>query len=123
MSGFGWFSGNDDWRLFRVQADERLLWLCVVDPEVRTYVYIPDSGCFHLNRGVYVDFIWDNDLTYVPIGIEEARVLIASRVGALPPQLTSSQRMRYLTDNPLDVEETLAHVERTSREGDAQPDA
>lgn len=61
-------------------------------------------------------------LTYVPVGVEEARVLIAARVGALPPELTLNQRRRYLTDGHLEVEETLARVERRGREGDVMPD-
>lgn len=106
------FSGTGAWRLFRVLAGDELLWLCAVDPELRTYVYIPDSGRFHLNNGVYADFVWDHELTYVPIGVEEAHALIAARVGALPPELPGSQRKRYLTDAPLDAEEALARVER-----------
>ncbi len=121
MSGRDAFSGTGAWRLYRVLTGEKLLWLCAVDPELRTYVFIPDSGRFHLNNGVYADFVWDNELAYVPIGVEEARALIAARVGALPPELPDSQRKRYLTDAPLDVEETLAHFERSSPEGDAKP--
>ncbi|MFJ6533875.1 hypothetical protein [Microbacterium sp. NPDC091662] len=122
MSGVEVFSGTSAWRLLRVLAGERLLRLCVVDSELRTYVYIWDSGRFHPNNGVYVDFVWDNELTYVPIGVEEGRVLIAARVGSLPPELTLTQRRRYLTDGHLGVEETLARVERSSREGDLMPD-
>lgn len=114
MSGRDAFSGTSDWRLFRVSTGEKLLWLCVVDPELRTYVYIPDSERFHLNNGVYADFVWDHDLTYVPIGIGEARELISAHVGALPPELTSDQRTRYLTENAFGVEETFTQVERTN---------
>lgn len=122
MSGAEAYSRTSAWRLFRVLAGDKLLWLCVVDSELRTYVYIPDSGCFHPNNGVYVDFVWDNELTYVPVGAEEARVLIAARVGALPPELTLTQRRRYLTDGHLEVEETLARVEWSRPEGDVMPD-
>jgi hypothetical protein len=86
---------------------ERLLWLCLVNPELWTYVYIPDSGRFHLNKGVFVDYVWDGELTYVPIDVQEARDLIAARVGALPPEITSYQRRRYLTDEQLDAEVAL----------------
>lgn len=112
MSGAEAYSGTSAWRLFRVLAGDKLLWLCVVDSELRTYVYIPDSGCFHPNNGVYVDFVWDNELTYVPISVEDALVLISARVGALPSELTVSQRKRYLTDGSVGVEEAFAHVER-----------
>lgn len=110
MSGLEDLSGSSEWRLLRVQTGERLLWLCVVSPELWTYVYIPDSGRFHLNNGVYVDYIWDNELTYVPIGVDEARDLIEARVGQLPPEMPSGIRRRYLTSEQLDVEETLASV-------------
>lgn len=112
MSGPEGLSGNNEWRLLRVQAGEKLLWLCVVNPELWTYVYIPDSGRFHLNKGVFVDYVWDGELTYVPIDVQEARDLIAAKVGALPPAMMSSRRERYLTDEQLGVEETLARVER-----------
>jgi len=75
-------------------------------------VYIPDSGRFHFNNGVYVDYAWDGELTDVPIGVQEARDLIAAKVGALPPAMMSSRRKRYLSEEQLDVEETLARVER-----------
>lgn len=81
-----------------------------MNPELWTYVYIPDSGRFHLNNGVYVDFIWDNELTYVPIGIDEAGDLIEARVGQLPSELPFELRGRYLTAVQLDVEDVLAHV-------------
>ncbi len=108
-------SGNGEWRLLRVQAGERLIWLCVVNPELWTYVYIPDSGRFHLNNGVYVDFIWDNELTYVPVGIDEARDLIEARVGQLPSELPIELRGRYLTAEQLDVEDVLAQVAEGNR--------
>lgn len=123
MSGRDAFSGTSAWRLFRVSTGEKLLWLCAVDPELRTYVYIPDSGRFHLNNGVYADFVWDRELTYVPIGVEEAQVLVAARVGALPLELSVSQRKRYLSEGSLAVEETFARVEWTSRESGAGPDS
>lgn len=121
MSGSEDPSGYDEWRLLRVQAGERLLWLCVVNPELWTYVYIPDSGRFHLNKGVFVDYVWDGELTYVPIEVQEARDLIAAKVGALRPEMTSSERRRFLTDEQLDVEVALAHIERASRQRDVKP--
>jgi hypothetical protein len=117
MSGAEANFGTSAWRLFRVLAGDKLLWLCVVDSERRTCVYIPDSGCFHPNNGVYVDFVWDNERTYVPISVKDARVLIAARVGALPSELTASQRKRYLTDGSLGVDEALAHAEQRGRRG------
>ncbi|KJL29557.1 hypothetical protein [Microbacterium oxydans] len=123
MSGSTDPSDNSEWRLLRVQAGERLLWLCVVNPELWTYVYIPDSGRFHLNKGVFVDYVWDGELTYVPIDVQEARDLIAARVGALPPAITSDQRRRYLSDEQLDTEVAFTHVERASRERDAKPES
>lgn len=122
MSGHEDLSANSEWRLLRVQAGEKLLWLCVVNPELWTYVYIPDSGRFHLNKGVFVDYVWDGELTYIPIDVQEARDLIAARVGALRREMTSSERRRFLTDEQLDAEVTLAHIERTSRERDVKPD-
>ncbi|MFJ3474337.1 hypothetical protein ACIPJ1_15450 [Microbacterium maritypicum] len=115
MSGSTDPSGNSEWRLLRVQAGDRLLWLCVVNPELWTYVYIPDSGRFHLNKGVFVDYVWDNELTYVPIGIDEARDLIEARVGQLPSELPFELRGRYLTAEQLDVEDVLAHVAEGNR--------
>lgn len=123
MSGPDDPSGNSEWRLLRVQAGERILWLCVVDPELWTYVYVPDSGRFHFNNGVFVDFVWDNELTYVAIDIEEARDMIANKVGALPPAMTSSQRKRYLTDEQLDAEVALAYIEGSIGERDLEPDS
>lgn len=110
MSGHEDLSGDSDWRLLRVQAGERVLWLCVVNPELWTYVYIPDSGRFHLNKGVFVDYVWDNELTYVPVGIDEARGLIEARVGQLPSELPFERRRRYLTAEHLEVEDVLAHL-------------
>lgn len=123
MSGPEDLAANSEWRLLRVQAGEKLLWLCVVNPELWTYVYIPDSGRFHLNKGVFVDYVWDGELTYVPIDVQEARGLIAARVGALPPEMTSYQRRRYLTDEQLDAEVALTHVERANRERDVKPES
>lgn len=112
------FSAQNGRRLFRVEAQDKLLWLCFVSSEIRTYVYIPDSGRFHLNHGVYIDFIWDNELTYVPIGVEEAHDLIAARVGALPAKLKGFERDRYLTDQSLDVAEVFAQIDAAATLGD-----
>lgn len=114
--------GQETWTLYRVQAGVKLVWLCVVTPEVRAYVYIPDSGRFHLNHGVYVDYIWDQDLTYVPVGVDEARELIEARVGLLPPTMSGARRRRYLTDETLDVEDVLANTEQVHRERDVRSD-
>lgn len=110
MSGSADPCGNSGWRLLRVQAGESLIWLCVVNPELCTYVYIPDSGRFHLNKGVFVDYVWDNELTYVPVGIDEARDLIEARVGQLPSEMPFERRTRYLTAEQLDVEDVLAYL-------------
>jgi hypothetical protein len=75
----------------------------------------PDSGRFHLNNGVYVEFIWDNELTYVPIVVDEARDLIEARVGQLPSELSLERRRRYLTAEQLDAEEVFAHLAEGNR--------
>lgn len=114
------FFGQGAWTFYSVQNASRLVWLCVVTPEVRTYVYIPDSGRFHINNGVYVDYVWDNDLTYVAIGIDEARDLIEMQIGLLPPEMPSEQRKRYLTGEQLKVEDVFASVERAYRQQDVE---
>lgn len=110
MNGPQRLSEQGAWRLLRVQEGERLIWLCAVDPELRTFVYVPDSGCFHLNKGVYADFVWDHELTYLPIGVAEARQLIAARVGGLPLDLAPDERHRYLNAEQLDAEDVLAQI-------------
>lgn len=66
-------------------------------------------------QAAWPDFIWDNELTYVPVGIDEARGLIEARVGQLPSELSIDRRRRYLTAEQLDVEHVLAHLAEGNR--------
>ncbi len=59
---------------------------------------------------MFVDYVWDNELTYVPMGIDEARGLIEARVGQLSSEMPFERRTRYLTAEQLDVEDVLAHL-------------
>lgn len=104
------FSAAAGWKLLRVNNSDTTLWLCAVTPEVLTYVYVPDSGRFHDNQGVYVDYIWDHELTYVPVTTSEARCLIESGVGRLPVDLPREVRERFMAADQIDVDDVFEHV-------------
>lgn len=99
------------WKLLRVDSSGRVLWLCAVTPEVSTYVYIPDSGRFHLNDGVYTDYVWDRENAYSAVSVAEARGLIESAVGRLPSDLPGELRAQLLTDEQIAVDDVFRHVE------------
>lgn len=62
------------------------------------YVYVPNTGRFHLNRALAHDFYVDNELTYQPINPEHAHELIAAGVGRLDAQAKGPQLARFKAD-------------------------
>ena len=72
-------------KLFLVLEGERKVWIAaVVGQDV--YTYVDNTGHFHVNEAIGDDYFGEGALEYRPIGVSEARELIAEHVGHLDEQ-------------------------------------
>jgi hypothetical protein len=69
-------------KLYVVSDGDRQTWLAARSGE-DMYTYVPNTGSFHRNEGVGADFFLEGRSTYRPVGVPEARDLIAQRLGDL----------------------------------------
>ena len=70
--------------LYLVRNDAGVaVWVAHEDDEMRIWTYVQNTGRFHLNRGVYIDFHVEHTATYAPITAEQAKQAIREGVGTL----------------------------------------
>lgn len=68
--------------LVRNDADHDL-WIAI-EKDGRLWVYLPNTGDFRVNRGLTVDWLFDRDLSYLPLSAEQASEHIAAgQIGRL----------------------------------------
>lgn len=85
--------------LYRVSnPDGRAIWLAYVDDELRVWSYVSNTGKFHLNRGLFLDFHWDQDNEYVLINIDAAFLAIREGLGTIDPAVNEFLVKRFQED-------------------------
>lgn len=89
----------------RVEFDGKPVWLAFLDAEDRFWSYLPNTGQFHHNPGLYEDYFFDQDFTYEPISSGAARRMIEERVGERPSD--DDATMRALADEPTRTPDSL----------------
>lgn len=85
--------------LYLVTDGDRRLWVAYEDEaKAQMYVWVPNTGRFHRNRGTEADFYWDQDHQYQPIVTAEARQLLREEVGKLDGRKKAGQLERFRGD-------------------------
>lgn len=95
--------------LYRVSnPDGRAIWLAYVDDELRVWSYVSNTGQFHLNRGLFLDFHWEQDNEYALIDVDTALIAIRAGLGTLDPRVNEFLVKRFFEDAAArSVEEVL----------------
>lgn len=65
------------------------VWIAL-EVDGQLFCYLPASGRFHFNRGLTADWLWDRELEYQPITVDQVRTLVTEgRVGTLEQEFQS----------------------------------
>ncbi|REJ07383.1 hypothetical protein DY023_04070 [Microbacterium bovistercoris] len=85
--------------LYLVRNDRgRAVWVAWEDDEMRIWSYLQNTGKFHLNQGLYLDFYFDQNNTYEPATVETARQAIRDGVGHLDARVWAHRIRRFEAD-------------------------
>lgn len=85
--------------LYRVSnPGGRAIWIAYVDDELRVWSYVSNTGQFHLNRGLFLDFHWDHDNQYVLIDVDAALLAVREGLGTLDPRVHEFLVERFFDD-------------------------
>ncbi|MCC4250175.1 MULTISPECIES: hypothetical protein [Microbacterium] len=85
--------------LLLVTEDDRKLWIAHESDAGRLYVYVPNTGKFHRNRGLAHDYYGEQELTYSPLSDAAAREAIREGViGRLDARRKGPQLEQYRAD-------------------------
>jgi hypothetical protein len=86
-------------KLFRVSdtEDDTTLWVAALGGE-HLYCYVQNTGRFHDNNALRNDYYMERELSYQPIGVAEARELIADGVGLADEQQMERALARWRGD-------------------------
>jgi hypothetical protein len=80
------------------------------------YVYVGNTGKFHRNDPIGVDYYWDNDFRYKGIDVDGGRQLIADGVGSIREDLFDWLVEEYRADaNAVTVDQVLGRAEASKR--------
>lgn len=74
------------------------IWIAHEDDEMRIWSYVPNTGKFHLNQGLYLDFFFEHKNTYEPITVAAAQQAIRDDIGKLDGRTLSHLIDRFQTD-------------------------
>lgn len=74
------------------------VWVAYEDDQWRLWTFVQNTGMFHLNQGVYLDFYFEHENSYEPITAEAARQIIQEGVGRVDPEVWAFQIHRYRDD-------------------------
>jgi hypothetical protein len=70
------------------------IWAAHQDDEMRIWVYLQNTGRFHLNQGLYRDFLFEHANSYEPITVEAVRRAICDGIGRLDASHQVVERFR-----------------------------
>lgn len=98
--------------LYRVSnPDGRAIWLAYVDDELRVWSYVNNTGRFHLNHGLFLDFHWDQGNEYVLIDVDAALLAIREGLGTLDARVNEFLVKRFFEDSTArSIDDVLQHA-------------
>lgn len=100
--------------LFLVSNPEGVpVWIADVDDELRVWSYVHNTGHFHLNRGLFLDYHWEQNNRYEPLSVTAAEAAIAGGLTTLIPRRHSHLLKTFFADSsPRTLEDVLAEERR-----------
>ncbi|MCD1267811.1 hypothetical protein B5M43_002980 [Microbacterium sp. MEC084] len=104
---------------YLVTEGNRELWIAYESMVGQIYVYVPDTGRYHRNRGVARDYYGERELSYAPLSAADARALMRdARIGRLDAIRKRAQLDQYRADaHALESDEVLRSMESMEEEG------
>lgn len=87
------------------------VWLAYVDDDVRVWSYVHNTGMFHLNYGLFLDFTIEQENTYEPVDVMTAKAVIRAGLGTLNLRTHAFLIRRFQADpTAKPVADVLAHA-------------
>lgn len=74
------------------------IWAAHKDDEMRIWVYVQNTDRFHLNQGLYRDFLFEHANSYEPITVEVVRKVICDGIGRLETRTSDRIVERFRSD-------------------------
>lgn len=74
------------------------VWVAWEDDEMRIWSHVQNTGMFHMNQGLYLDFYFDHHNTYEPIEAAAAREAIRDGVGRFDEDIVGHLVKKYRED-------------------------
>lgn len=74
------------------------IWLAYVDDEVRVWSYVHNTGMFHLNHGLFLDFTIEQENTYELVDVMTAETTIRAGLGTLSHRTHAFLIRRFQAD-------------------------
>lgn len=90
-------------------ADQRPLWVAALSGE-HMYCFVQNTGRFQDNNALRNDFYLDRELEYRPIGVTEARTLVADGLGHADEEAMDRALARWRDDPGLQPDDIYAAV-------------
>ena len=76
----------------------KVTWVAYEDDEARIWSYVQNTGRFHLNNGLYLDFYFEHTNTYRPITRELAQRAMDDGVGEIDARVLGHMVDRFRAD-------------------------
>lgn len=97
--------------LYLVKDGDRQLWVAHETDAGQLYVYVPNTGRFHRNRGLAADFYGEQHYSYEPLSGAEVQDAVRDKVGKLDGRTKRAQLDRYTADAAaLDLDDVLGEL-------------